>query len=156
MQDTNAVTMAVQRQKLKTSALHNLSKPFLFRLKWLIRAKIQTATYLRHELVFASAVIRLLCTDENLYCQLDPLYLKRIMTTKADKTIDCLGLFCPEPVFKTRMQLDEMVIGETLEITADDPAAKSDIENLAKNLGQEVLESVQEGNVTRIILKKVK
>jgi len=78
------------------------------------------------------------------------------MNTKADKTVDCLGLFCPEPVFKTRMQLDEMKIGETLEIVADDPAAKSDIENLAKNLGQEVLESVQEGEVTRIIIKKVK
>ena len=78
------------------------------------------------------------------------------MNIKADKTLDCLGLFCPEPVFKTRMQLDEMEIGETLEITADDPAAKSDIENLAKNLGQEVLESIQEGDVIRIILKKVK
>jgi TusA-related sulfurtransferase len=54
------------------------------------------------------------------------------------------------------MQLDEMEIGETLEVTADDPAAKSDIENLAENLGQEILVSVQEGDVTRIILKKVK
>jgi TusA-related sulfurtransferase len=78
------------------------------------------------------------------------------MTVKADKTLDCLGLFCPEPVFKTRMQLDEMEIGETLEITADDPAAKSDIENLAENLGHEIVKSVQEGNVTRIIIKKVK
>ena len=78
------------------------------------------------------------------------------MTVKADKTLDCLGLFCPEPVFKTRMQIDEMEIGETLEIIADDPAAKSDIENLAKNLGQEIVKSVQEGKVTRIIIKKVK
>jgi tRNA 2-thiouridine synthesizing protein A len=78
------------------------------------------------------------------------------MSTKVDKKIDCLGLFCPEPVFKTRMQLDEMKIGETLEITADDPAAKLDIENLAENLGQEIVESVQEGDVTRIIIKKVK
>ena len=72
------------------------------------------------------------------------------MTIKADKKLDCVGLFCPEPVFNTRLQLDQM------EIVADDPAAKSDIENLAKNLGQEVLESVQEGEVTRIVLKKVK
>jgi tRNA 2-thiouridine synthesizing protein A len=78
------------------------------------------------------------------------------MNIKVNKKIDCLGLFCPEPVFETRMQLDEMEIGETLEIKADDPAAKSDIENLAKNLGQEIVESVQEGNVTRIIIKKVK
>jgi tRNA 2-thiouridine synthesizing protein A len=78
------------------------------------------------------------------------------MSTKVDKKIDCLGLFCPEPVFKTRMQLDEMEIGETLEITADDPAAKLDIKNLAENLGQEIVESVQAGAVTRIIIKKVK
>ena len=78
------------------------------------------------------------------------------MTAKTDKKLDCIGLFCPEPVFNTRLQLDQMEIGETLEVIADDPAAKSDIENLAKNLGQEVLESVQEGEVTRIVLKKVK
>lgn len=78
------------------------------------------------------------------------------MNIKVDKKLDCLGLFCPEPVFRTRMQLDDMKIGETLEIVADDPAAKSDIENLAENLGQEILKSVQEGEVTRIILKKVK
>jgi len=75
---------------------------------------------------------------------------------KADKSLDCLGLFCPDPVFNTRLQLDEMKVGETLEVTADDPAAKSDIENLAKNLGHEVLESKQENGITRIIIKKVK
>jgi tRNA 2-thiouridine synthesizing protein A len=78
------------------------------------------------------------------------------MTIKADKKIDCIGLFCPEPVFNTRLELDQMEIGETLEVIADDPAAKSDIENLAKNLGQEVLESFQEGEVTHIIIRKVK
>jgi tRNA 2-thiouridine synthesizing protein A len=75
---------------------------------------------------------------------------------KADKSLDCLGLFCPEPVFNTRLQLDEMKVGETLEVTADDPAAKSDIENLAKNLGYQVLESKQENGITRIIIKKLK
>jgi tRNA 2-thiouridine synthesizing protein A len=79
-----------------------------------------------------------------------------IMKPKLDKTLDCVGLFCPEPVFRTRMQLDEMKIGETIEILADDPAARSDIENLAKNLGQEILSVTQEGAVTRILMKKVK
>ncbi len=49
-----------------------------------------------------------------------------------------------------------MEVGETLEVTADDPAAKSDIENLAKNLGHQVLESKQEDGVTRIVIKKLK
>jgi TusA-related sulfurtransferase len=49
-----------------------------------------------------------------------------------------------------------MKVGETLEVTADDPAAKSDIENLAKNLGDKILESKQEDGITRIIIKKIK
>jgi len=49
-----------------------------------------------------------------------------------------------------------MKVGDTLEVTADDPAAKSDIENLAKNLGDEVMESKQEDGITRIIIKKIK
>ena len=78
------------------------------------------------------------------------------MTTKSDKTIDCQGLFCPEPVFKTRLKLDEMQIGETLEVIADDPAAKSDIETLAKNLGHEILSVNEEDDVVTIIIKKLK
>ena len=84
------------------------------------------------------------------------LNLSEVVLIKANKSLDCIGLFCPEPVFNTRLQLDEMKVGETLEVTADDPAAKSDIENLAKNLGDEVLESKQEDGVTRIIIKKLK
>lgn len=83
-------------------------------------------------------------------------YRAVLMSVKVDKTLDCLGLFCPEPVFKTRLEIDEMEVGETLEVTADDPAAKTDIENLVKNLGQKIVESFQEENVTRIVIKKIK
>jgi TusA-related sulfurtransferase len=78
------------------------------------------------------------------------------MTTKPDKTIDCLGLFCPEPVFKTRLKLDEMEIGETLKVMADDPAARSDIEALTKNLGHEILSVKEEDDVVTIVIKKLK
>jgi TusA-related sulfurtransferase len=47
-----------------------------------------------------------------------------------------------------------MQVGETLEIMADDPAAESDIQNLAKHLEQEIVSSTKEGNVVRIIIKK--
>ena len=83
-------------------------------------------------------------------------FLERIMTTKPDKIVDCQGLFCPEPVFKTRLKLDEMEVGETLEVIADDPAAKSDIETLAKNLGHEILSINEEDDVVTIVIKKLK
>ncbi|MCW3997621.1 MAG: sulfurtransferase TusA family protein [Candidatus Bathyarchaeota archaeon] len=78
------------------------------------------------------------------------------MTFKPDKKIDCQGLFCPEPVYRTRLELDEMEIGETLEVLADDPAARSDIETLVNNLGHEILSIEEKDDVTRIIIKKVK
>ncbi len=78
------------------------------------------------------------------------------MKTKPDKTLDCLGLYCPEPVFKTRIQLDEMKVGETLEVLADDPAAESDIRSLVKNLGQELVDVKKADNEVRILIKKVR
>lgn len=78
------------------------------------------------------------------------------MKAKSDRTLDCLGLYCPEPVFRTRLELDEMKIGETLEVLADDPAAESDIRSLVKNLGQELLSVRKEGNTVRMLIKKVK
>ena len=78
------------------------------------------------------------------------------MTTKANKELDCLGLYCPEPVFRTRLAIDEMEIGETLEVLADDPAAESDIQSLVKHLGQEIISSTKEGDTVRILIKKIK
>ncbi len=78
------------------------------------------------------------------------------MSSKADKKIDCVGLYCPEPVFNTRLALDEMEIGETIEVSADDPAAESDIQNLVKHLGQEIVNISRENNIVTIVIKKVK
>jgi TusA-related sulfurtransferase len=75
---------------------------------------------------------------------------------KPDRKLDCLGLYCPEPVFRTRMELDELRVGEVLEVVADDPAAEEDIQSLVRNLGQQVLSVGREGNAVRIVIKKVK
>jgi len=78
------------------------------------------------------------------------------MKAKPDRTLDCLGLYCPEPVFKTRMELDELNVGEVLEVLADDPAAEEDIRSLVKHLGQELLDVKKEGNTVRLLIKKIK
>jgi TusA-related sulfurtransferase len=65
-------------------------------------------------------------------------------------------LYCPEPVFKTRLELDEMKVGETLEVLADDPAAESDIRSLVKNLGQELVDVAKKGDTVQIIIRKVR
>ena len=76
------------------------------------------------------------------------------MLVKPDKILDCLGLYCPEPVFKTRIELDNMIKGELLEVIADDPAAESDIKNLVKHLEYTVVSVTKDGNTIRIIIRK--
>ena len=71
-----------------------------------------------------------------------------------DKQLDCPGLFCPEPVFRTRLALDELKPGETLEVTADDPAAYEDLSRLAKRLGNEIVSLTKEGDETIIVIRK--
>ena len=78
------------------------------------------------------------------------------MAAKPSRKLDCLGLYCPEPVFKTRMELDEMKKGEVLEVVADDPAAEEDIKSLVKNLEQEIVSISKDGNTVRILIRKVK
>jgi len=75
---------------------------------------------------------------------------------KPSRTLDCLGLYCPEPVFRVRLELDKMSVGEVLEVLADDPAAEEDIKSLTKRLEQQLLQLSKEGNTLRFLIKKVK
>jgi TusA-related sulfurtransferase len=52
--------------------------------------------------------------------------------------------------------MDEMKVGETLEVLADDPAAESDIRSLVKNLGQELVDIAKKGDTVQIMIRKVK
>ena len=75
---------------------------------------------------------------------------------KPSRTLDCIGLYCPEPVFRTRLELDKMDVGEVLEMIADDPAAEEDIKSLVKRTGHELLELTKRGNVLRFLIRKAK
>jgi TusA-related sulfurtransferase len=72
------------------------------------------------------------------------------------RMLDCLGLFCPEPVFQTRIEIDKLQIGETLEVLADDPAAEEDIKRLTKTLGQELVDFKKEDGKLRFLIKRIK
>jgi tRNA 2-thiouridine synthesizing protein A len=73
---------------------------------------------------------------------------------KSDKILDCTGLYCPEPIFRTRMALDELELEQVLEVSADDPAAEEDLKRLAARLGHEVLEIKKNGDEVTLLIKK--
>jgi len=75
---------------------------------------------------------------------------------KPNRNLDCVGLFCPEPVFRTRQEIDKLDIGEVLEVIADDPAAEEDIPRLVKRLEQKLVEMRKETDQFHFIIKKIK
>jgi len=77
------------------------------------------------------------------------------MTDRPDKVLDCIGLYCPEPVFRTRLALDEMEAGQILEVTADDPAAEEDIKRLVRRLGHEVLSLESDDDQVKFVIRKI-
>jgi len=76
-------------------------------------------------------------------------------TSQAHQILDCIGLYCPVPVLKTRQEMDKLAIGEILEVLADDPAAEEDLKAWAKRTGQKILEIEKTNEGMRfLILKK--
>ena len=73
---------------------------------------------------------------------------------KPDRTLDCIGLFCPEPVFRTRLELDRMANNQILEVIADDPAAEDDIKSLVKRIGYEVLRVEKHEGIIDFLIRK--
>lgn len=73
-----------------------------------------------------------------------------------DRKLDCIGLYCPEPVFRTRKEIDKMIVGQILEVIADDPAAEEDITSLVKRLGQELIKIHKEGNQLHFLIRKLR
>jgi len=76
--------------------------------------------------------------------------------SKSDRTLDCIGLFCPEPVFRTRQELDKLSAGQVLELIADDPAAEADIQSLVKRTEHKLLKMWKENNQIHFLIKKMK
>ena len=65
-------------------------------------------------------------------------------------------MFCPEPVFRTKIAMEKMQAGQVLIIHADDPAAEEDISRWVNRNGHELLELNKTENVLEFKIKKVK
>ncbi|MCW4022170.1 MAG: sulfurtransferase TusA family protein [Candidatus Bathyarchaeota archaeon] len=75
--------------------------------------------------------------------------------TEADSNLDCVGLYCPEPVFRTRQALDQLEAGQILEVVADDPASEEDIPRLVKHLEHKLLKMYEENGEFHFLIQKM-
>lgn len=73
-----------------------------------------------------------------------------------DNEIDCIGLFCPMPIVKTREAIQQMQVGELLAMLSDDPASDADMRSWCQGTGHELVEVAREGGIFRFLVRKTR
>ena len=71
-----------------------------------------------------------------------------------DQELDATGLNCPLPILRAKKALSGMSGGQVLHIIATDPGSVKDFEAFAKQTGNELMESREEGGKFLFLIKK--
>ena len=75
-------------------------------------------------------------------------------TMNHDKELDARGLSCPLPILKTKKALNELASGQVLKVVATDPGSVKDMQAFAKQTGNALVESAEEGNTFVFFMRK--
>lgn len=70
------------------------------------------------------------------------------------ETLDMTGYFCPEPVIRVNEAIGDVGVGELLELLADDPSSKPDIQSWTKRTGHELISIEEDGDVFRFLIRR--
>jgi tRNA 2-thiouridine synthesizing protein A len=70
--------------------------------------------------------------------------------------LDAKGLNCPLPILKAKKALQSVPAGGLLEISATDPGSVKDFQAFCRSTGNELVSSIQEGNVFKFVIKRIK
>ncbi len=73
---------------------------------------------------------------------------------KSDRSLDCMGLYCPMPIVKTAQRIKELKTGEVLEVVADDKGIKLDMPAWCKTTGHECLGMEEKDGEIHVFVKK--
>ncbi len=71
-----------------------------------------------------------------------------------DQELDASGLNCPLPILRAKKALAALSAGHVLHIIATDPGSVKDFEAFAKQTGNELTESREEGGKFHFLMKK--
>lgn len=73
---------------------------------------------------------------------------------QADEVLDTSGLLCPLPVYKAGVALGRLAEGSVLELICTDPGSLADIPAMARQRGDAIVSSDQDGTTQRFWIKK--
>lgn len=76
------------------------------------------------------------------------------MSSMEKKIIDARGLFCPGPIRVLEGVLKHLESGTLVELLADDPDAKQDIEDWCETTGNILISSDDKGGTLTFLIRK--
>jgi tRNA 2-thiouridine synthesizing protein A len=71
-----------------------------------------------------------------------------------DSELDASGLNCPLPILRAKKTLNGLEAGQVLHVIATDPGSVKDFDAFAKQTGNELMESKEEGGKFHFLIKK--
>jgi tRNA 2-thiouridine synthesizing protein A len=71
-----------------------------------------------------------------------------------DQELDASGLNCPLPILRAKKTLTGMEAGQVLHVVATDPGSVKDFDAFAKQTGNELMESKEEGGKFHFLIRK--
>jgi tRNA 2-thiouridine synthesizing protein A len=71
-----------------------------------------------------------------------------------DQELDASGLNCPLPILRAKKTLTGMEAGQILHVIATDPGSVKDFDAFAKQTGNELMESKEDGGKFHFLIKK--
>ncbi len=71
-----------------------------------------------------------------------------------DQELDASGLNCPLPILRTKKALTALQSGQVLRVIATDPGSVKDFDAFAKQTGNELLESSEDGGTYYFRIRK--
>ncbi|GAB0150191.1 sulfurtransferase TusA family protein [Marichromatium gracile] len=71
-----------------------------------------------------------------------------------DQELDASGLNCPLPILRAKKTLNAMSAGQVLHVVATDPGSVRDFDAFAKQTGNELMESKEDGGKFHFLIKK--
>lgn len=77
------------------------------------------------------------------------------MTQQTTHHLDTIGLRCPEPVMMLRKTIRKIASGETLLVTADDPATTRDIPSFCRFMDHQLVSAETDCTPYKYVIKKL-
>ncbi|MGB0846646.1 MAG: sulfurtransferase TusA family protein [Thiolinea sp.] len=74
--------------------------------------------------------------------------------TDFNSELDARGLNCPLPILRTKKSMNGMAAGEVLKIVATDPGSVKDMEAYAKQTGNDIVDSSEDGGEFTFYIRK--